>query len=146
MRPRYNQFNDKRRLLSPREVDLRQQELERLAERARYGGNPEHERNPGDFGLTPPSGPRPGKSLCDAVRVFKRAEAEQLLRQGFKRGLVSDRRDGVWPKNVWSMTADGMPLEAQVENPELGTYHGYPMPESDPMHAEVVKRWGEPDV
>lgn len=37
--------------------------LAKLASQVKYGGNPEHKRNPGNFGLTPPSGPRPGKSL-----------------------------------------------------------------------------------
>jgi hypothetical protein len=146
MRTRYNKFNDKRRLLSGSEVDARLQELGRLAERARYGGNPEHKRNPGDFGLTPPFGPRPGKSLCDVANIFRRAEAEKLLREGLRRGLVSDRHEGDWPKNVWSVTDDGIPLEAQIENPELGSYHGYPMPESDPMRAEILKRWGNHGV
>jgi hypothetical protein len=36
------------------------------------------------------------------------------------------------------MTDDGTPLEAQLDNVEQGTYHGYPLPESDPF-AEVVR-------
>lgn len=70
MRTRYNKFNHKRRLLSAAEVGARLLDLEKLAERALYGGNPEHKRSPGDFGLTPASGPRPGKSLCDAAKIF----------------------------------------------------------------------------
>lgn len=30
---------------------------------ARYEGSPHHKRNPGDFGLTPPSAPRLDKTL-----------------------------------------------------------------------------------
>ena len=53
MKSRYNQFNPKRRLLQPSAEDV--ERLCVLAEKVVYGGNPEHKRNPGDFGLTPPS-------------------------------------------------------------------------------------------
>lgn len=142
MKRRYDQFNPKRKLLTPAQVETRVDELGELANRARYGGNPEHKKNPGDFGLTPPSDPRQGKSLCDIARIFTRDEAEKLLRNGLREGLVSDRMDGEWPKNVWSVTGDGFALEAQLENSHLGTYHGYPMPETDPLSLEVIRRWG----
>ena len=139
MQPRYAKFNPKRKLASSATADAAH--LASLAERVRYGGNPEHKRNPGDFGLTPPADPRVGKSLCDAAGIFGRDQATELLRQGLRRGLVSERRDGDWPTNVWSVTADGKPLEAQLENRETGAYHGYPMPDTDPMHAEILERW-----
>ncbi len=60
MKPRYNQFNPKRRLLAPALARARAAEFERLAERVGYGGNPEHKLNPGDFNLTPPADPRQG--------------------------------------------------------------------------------------
>lgn len=143
MKRRYAVFNPKRKLLSPAEAKIRVAELQALANRARYGGNPEHKRNPGDFGLVPPSDPRQGKSLCDVAKIFKRNEAEKLLRAGLCKGLVSDRKVGEWPKNVWSVTDDGVAMEAQLENPDLGTYHGYPMPETDPLSLEVIRRWGQ---
>ena len=68
MKRRNGQFNSKRKMLKVEECDF--EGLAKLASEAKYGGNPEHKRNPGDFGLTPPSGPRPGKSLCDSVKVF----------------------------------------------------------------------------
>lgn len=141
MKTRYAKFNPKRKLLTPAQALARQQELHSLANRVRYGGNPEHKRNPGDFGLTPPSDPRQGKALCDVARVFSRAVALRLLSEGLRKGLVSDRVVGDWPKNVWSVTDDGFALEAQLENPQLGSYHGYPMPETDPMAQEVALRW-----
>jgi len=141
MKSRYNQFNPKRRLLQPSAEDVAR--LCVLAEKVVYGGNPEHKRNPGDFGLTPPSDPRRGKSLCDVANIFSRAIAHGLLQQGLRRGLVSDRHDGRWPKNIWAVTEGGMPLEAQLENPVIGSYHGYPMPDSDPLASEVVRRWGQ---
>ena len=141
MKRRYDQFNPKRKLLTPAQAQTRADELEKLSCRACYGGNAEHKKNPGDFGLTPPSDPRQGKSLCDIAKVFKRDEAEKLLREGLRKGLVSDRMMGEWPKNVWSVTADGLAMEAQLENSGLGTYHGYPMPETDPLSLEVIRVW-----
>lgn len=141
MKSRYGQFNPKRRLKSCDESERLR--LSELAQKVQYGGNPEHKKNPGDFGLTPPADPRPGKSLCDGVAVFSRAEALALLQSGLSRGLVSDRAVGEWPKNIWSMTPQGHPLEAQLENPELGSYHGYPMPDSDPFASLVAQRWAQ---
>lgn len=139
MDTRYRQFNTKRRIRETHPDDLRH--LRALSERIGYGGNPEHKKNPGDFGLTPPASPRQGKSLCDIAQIFTRAEALRLLQEGMRKGLVSDREDHGWPKNVWTVTDRDIPLEAQLENPDTGCYHGYPMPASDPLAAEVLKRW-----
>jgi hypothetical protein len=116
--------------------------LEALAAKVRYGGNPEHKRNPGDFGLTPPSRPRDDKSLCDTVKIFKRSKALELLKKGARRGMISnwDGSTG-FPKNIWSMTEDGIPLEAQLENPGNGTYHGYPLEANDPFRENVMAKW-----
>ena len=65
---RRKSFNPKRRIAENSEKD----QLEMLAKQARYGGNPEHKRNHGDFGLAPPSSPRPDKTLCDGAYVTKR--------------------------------------------------------------------------
>ena len=84
-------FNPKRRLCTDAQLDGKRHLLEDLAKRARYSGNPEHKRNPGDFGLDPPSSPRPGKTLCDAVEIHTRAAAVALLRTGVRKGTFSDR-------------------------------------------------------
>ncbi len=107
----------------------------------RYSGNPEHKRNPGDFGLTPPNAARPNKTLCDEVAIYSRAEALGLLRAGIERGIFSaQERDG-WPKLVWAVTGRGEPVEAQLEGE--GVYHGYPMPEADPFRAKVLQHWAD---
>lgn len=136
---RRNTFNPKRRFakcLPSNKV------LAALAENVRYGGNPAHKRNPGDFGLTPSASPRDDKSLCDTANIFKRAEALALLKQGVLRGMISawDGANG-FPKNVWSMTDDGLPLEAQLENAVNGTYHGYPLEANDDFRESVIARW-----
>lgn len=139
MKRRNNSFNTNRRFRDPAEIDAAV--CVTLASKVRYGGNPEHKRNPGDFGLVPPSGPRPGKSLCDCANIFSRKDALEYLKQGLTKGLISDRFKGQWPQNIWSVTREGIPLEVQLENPEIGSYHGYPMPSSDPLAEEVLRRW-----
>jgi len=137
MKRRNGNYNTKRQL-----ADLRQWppiRLEQLGQRLNYGGNPEHKRNPGDFGLTPPSGARIGKMLCDEVGVFHRQEALQLLRAGVTAGLISERCVNIWPQNI-SAVRDGCVLEAQLEQSETGTYHGYPLQPEDPFSELVLQR------
>jgi len=137
MLARRQTFNPKRRMASAPP----QAGLDRLAANARYGGNPEHKRNPGNFGLIPPSSPRPHKTLCDGADIFDRTIALNLLRDGIRCGLVSERYVGGYPQNVWAVSAAGVPLEAQLENSADGTYHGYPMPEADPFREIVIGKW-----
>ena len=113
-------------------------------DKLRYGGNPEHKRNPGDFGLIPPNMPRPGKTLCDLVEIFTRTEALQLLHAGLNRGMFSVNERNGWPQNIWAVTENGDPLEAQLEG--VGMYHGYPMPEADPFREVVIERWSAKNV
>ena len=131
-------FNPKRRL---QPLPIGQKSLDALAKKVRYGGNPEHKMNPGDFGLEPPSSPRTDSTLCDGAHIFERSKAVKLLRKGICRGLISvQERDGL-PQNIWAVSENGIPLEAQLENQATATYHGYPMPPGDPLSREVVKRW-----
>ena len=127
-------YNPKRRISSLEDLDLKLNEAQ--GKKLRYTGNPEHKRNPGDFGLDPPSSPRLGKTLCDDVRIHSRAEALKLLRAGFSKGLVSVWRRAGWPQNVWAVTEDGKAVEAQLEGD--GVYHGYPMAHADPPREEVL--------
>ena len=130
-------FNPKRQIASA----TVQTDLERLAETVRYGGNPEHKRNPGNFGLTPPSSPRRDKTLCDEAGIFDRNQALRLLQEGIRQGLMSEPRGTTYPQNVLAVSMEGVPLEAQLENAANGTYHGYPMPEEDPFRDIVIARW-----
>jgi len=104
-------YNPKRRISDQKTAE----ELKDLASKVRYGGNPEHKRNPGDFGLTPPAMPRPDKTLCDTVGISKRNEATRLLKKGVRKGLVSIREKNGFPQNIWTITKEGHPLEAQLE-------------------------------
>lgn len=130
-------YNQKRRICKVLEgVDLKG-----LVASVNYGGNPEHKRNPGDFGLTPPAQPRPDKSLCDTASIFSKREAIKLLRSGVERGLISTQTQNGYPQNIWAVTEEGIPLEAQLENSEQGTYHGYPVPEADPFSEKILAFW-----
>ena len=132
-------FNPKRRICTKQEFQSLQEALSTLLENVNYRGNPEHKRNPGDFGLTPPGAPRPWKTLCDEVQISSRTEAPRLLREGLRRGMISPQQRNGWPQNVWAVTERGEPLEAQRESD--GLYHGYPMPEADPFREKVLERW-----
>lgn len=140
MKPRKTP-NPKRRLLPKPDTAEVTVALAKLAAKANYGGNPEHKRNPGDFGLQPPSQPRQGKSLCDRAEIFTRDKALRLVQEGLRRGLVSVQHRNGWPQNVWAVAANGTPLEAMLENPATGSYHGYPMLDDDPLADEIVERW-----
>ncbi len=136
---RRTRFNPKRRMQAATE------EVDAILLTARYGGNPEHKRHPGNFGLTPPSNPKPHKSLCDDAKIFTRQQAEDLLRAGIAKGCISQQKTtpSGWPQNVWAVTESGVPLEAQLENPQQGIYHGYPMPDQDPMASQLLKEWSQ---
>lgn len=132
------QFNPKRRIAqSPSPA-----RLAAWLEQVCYKGNPTHKRNPGDFGLEPPSDPRPDKSLCDWTEIFERAEAGRLLRLGVAHGMVSRQIRGDFPQNIW-VVRDGVAFEAILENQEKGEYHGYPMAQNDPFRDDVLLAWSE---
>lgn len=114
--------------------------LRELSKAVSYVGNPMHKRNPGDFGLMPPSAARQGKTLCDDVDIFSKAVATRLLRRGVVCGLISEQMIEQWPQNIWAVADNGRPLEAMYDGIN-GTYHGYPMDESDPLSKEVKRRW-----
>ena len=133
-----------RRMASKDDSDSHPLKLMNLYESVNYTGNPQHKRNPGDFGLSPPAQPRPDKSLCDDVGIFDHATAERLLKSGADKGLISRQKSNGYPRIIWSVTDDGKPVEARLENADRGTYHGYPMPQNDPFRHEVLKRWKMP--
>src|SRR5579871_1496682 len=135
--------NPKRRLQdAPNSLEQRDH-LYELAVRVSYGGNPVHKLNPGDFDLSPPSTPRPNKTLCDGANICKRADALALLREGIRRGLIRIQERKGWPQNVWAVTNDGITLEGQLDNQETGSYHGYPMLQDEPLSEVVITRWNQ---
>lgn len=137
-----NSFNSKRRVQADPVTPENWAHLAEIAGRVRYVGSPLHKRNPADFGLQPPASPRQGKTLCDGA-VDRHVVAQHLLETAVRKGLVSLQVRNGWPQNVWAVTDSGVALEAQLDNEQLGTYHGYPMTHADPLREQVVLRWGQ---
>lgn len=136
---RKRSFNPKRRIRT--RVDAAR--MAELASRVVYAGSRYHKRNPGRFGLTSPGEPRLDKSWCERVNISDPNVAQGLLREGVLRGLVSEQERGEshFPQNIWAVTPQNEALEAELTNEVLGTYHGYPMQQSDPLMPEVLRRW-----
>jgi len=136
---RAGRYNSKREIRSIEDMDL--EKCRALSAKVKYGGNPEHKRNPGDFDLTPPASPRSAKSLCDTVEIFERKRALEYLKQGIDRNMISVNEVNGWPQNIWAIDENGNAPEAQLENRETGAYHGYPLPKNDPFAQKVIERW-----
>jgi len=119
---RKRKYNPKRRIVESADKEL----LLPLSERVVYSGNAAHKKHQVDFGLTPPAQPRLNKTLCDGTQVNWQL-AVRLLRTGAKLGLISIQERNGLPQNIWAVSPNGIPLEAQLDNVELATYHGYPM-------------------
>jgi hypothetical protein len=132
-------FNPKRDLAPPDRLNT--EGRRKMAKRVVYSGSPFHKKSPGDYGLTPATAPRPGKTLCDANGEFLLAEAQALIRAGIKKGMVSGQFRGDWPQNIWAVNDAGEAFEAELENKEGGHYHGYPMPLNDPFLRKVLEEW-----
>jgi len=139
MRPRQN-HGSKKKLADL--SDWTQEQLDSLAEKLTYSGNPLHKMNPGDYNLTPLcAGGRPGKSLCDSVKAFTKSEALQLLREGCRRGLIDHNIENGWPKRIWAVYQEVV-LEAQHDKSPSGSYHGYPLQADDNFKNYIMDRWG----
>ncbi|MBI1292850.1 hypothetical protein GC173_16680 [bacterium] len=114
--------------------------MDRWGKQVRYGGKPEHKRNPRDFNLNPPASPRPHKSCCDDAGDIDLRKATALLKAAFREGWISKNMRNGFPQNVWVVDSDtGIPFEAQLENAENGTYHGYPLTQKDPFRAVILR-------
>ena len=114
--------------------------LQSISQTVVYKGSQFHKKHLGDFGLTPPAQPRMNRTLCDGTHV-KLELASKLLRAGAKLGLISTQVRNGLPQNIWAVSPNGIPLEAQLDNAEAGTYHGYPMGSGDPLGTEILARW-----
>ena len=91
--------------------------------------------------LESPSTPVFNQVISDATGPLLKATAEALLKSGFEKGMVSEQRRSGWPQNVWAVSLASEPFEAQLENPERGVYHGYPMPLDDDFRDVVLEEW-----
>ncbi len=133
--------NNKKRRITKEKLD--KDVLYQLSKQIKYGGNPEHKRSPGDFGLKPPSLPQADKSKCETANVSEIKVACRLLKNGVNKGLISEQKRGKFPQNIWAVNEEDFVFEAQLENREKGSYHGYPLLENDPFREEVLKHWNK---
>ena len=136
LKMRKRKHNPKPRIANP----IDEAQLLSLAERVVYRGSPYHKKHPGDYGLTPPAQPRMNRTLCDGTEV-KLLTANRLLRKGAKLGLISVQQRNGFPQIIWAVSPNGIVLEAQLDNEEAATYHGYPVDPNNPLAKEVVSRW-----
>jgi len=121
---------------------LTEEERDFLRKNAGYEGVAYHKRVPGDFGLVPPSAPRPDKTLCDEAGVLRRAFADDLLDRAIEGGLVSEGIGSPgFPKQFWVVAQDGQVFEAMYGGSKPGLYHGYPIRRCDPFFDEVLMAW-----
>jgi hypothetical protein len=135
--------NNPKRRIAARDR-LAPEEREGLAARLVYGGSGYHKRFPTVYGFGPHSGRRPWKSICDGKRVVAKEEAEQLMRAGVLKGMLSEPMGhGGFPQYVWSVDNDGEAYEAKTDAQRPGPYHGYRLEEDDPMREVVLKTWEE---
>ena len=77
------------------------------------------------------------------MHISKRRIAQRLLEDGVRRSLISVQRRGELPQNIWAVAPGDIALEAQLDNVERATYHGYPMLGVDPLAKEELRRWKE---
>jgi hypothetical protein len=57
-------------------------------------------------------------------------------------GLVDERMHNGWPRHVWAVI-NGVALEAKQSENFAGAYHGYPVPENDPLYGKILAEWND---
>jgi hypothetical protein len=135
------QSNRKDRRIASVET-LTKAELDRVIETARYVGINIHKLHPGDYGFVPPVNPRPTKGVCDDLRIILMKEAAELMRDGIRRGMVSQFEPDQLPKYIWAIDGDGEVYEAKTKPGQDRDYHGYRLGDNDKwMRAEVRREW-----
>ena len=141
---RRRQGNNPKRFIAS--LDFFDQEcLRQFTELARYCGSEYHLCKPQAKGFSARAR-GPNKSPCDGNISLKRPEANQLLREGISRSMIStmlqkDPPNYVLPKYVWAVK-DKHVFEAKLSK---GTpnYHGYELLENDSQRDYVMDVWKE---
>lgn len=102
----------------PADVDL-----DRLADRVRYVGSPEHKDAPSFAG---PPRPRADASRCPREMTADLERINEWLRQAIRAGAVGAPWEGGFPRYVWYKYR-AIVLEGRLVNRETGEYKGYPL-------------------
>jgi hypothetical protein len=80
--------------------------------------------------------------VCDDLRTVLLGEAEDLFREGIRRGMVSGFLAGGVPKYVWAVDETGEVYEAKTKPERETDYHGYRLGGDDRhMRNYILKEW-----
>lgn len=105
-------------------------DLDAMAANAQFGSCEYHKPNR--------TGWRADKTKCP--ESIDEEMAQNLLEQGLSRGMFSAQHRLDWPQHVWAVH-EGVIYEANLENKEMGTYHGYPMIRHDSFAEYLSQQW-----
>ena len=97
--------------------------LDRLAERARYVGSPEHKDVAGFAGAPRLRG---DASCCPRELAEDQSTINEWLRSAIRRGATGTPWEGAFPRYVW-YKHEGTVFEGRLVNRETGEYKGYPL-------------------
>lgn len=97
-------------------------DLDDLAGRVRYVGSTEHKDFPSFAGIPRL---RADASICPR-EIRDQAMVEDWLRSAIRRGAVSKRFNGGFPRYIWYRSGDTV-FEARLVNQGDGSYKGYPL-------------------
>ena len=101
-------------------------DLDLLASRVRYVGSPEHKDFPSFAGS-----PRLRADASSCPRHIRDADlVTGWLRSAVRRGAISARMEGGFPRYVWHREDDTV-FEARLGNRGDGSYKGYPISEDE---------------
>ena len=142
--PKKRQGNKPRRFIASLDC-FDQERLQQFVKLAQYCGNPYHLCRPQAKGF-PARARGPNKSPCDGNISLTRSDANQLLREGISRSMISTVLQTkppmyVLPIFVWAVK-DRYIFEAKLSKgtPE---YHGYELLENDSQRDYVMDVWKE---
>jgi len=114
-----------RRIASTGSVD------DTLLERVNYRNHAQH--------CGPPPTWCPNKAKCPLG--FRSADALGLLKEGLRRSMFPPE-SGAVPSPVWAVDdCTKMVYEAKITNAATAEYHGYPLPDSDPLKPQIIRQW-----
>lgn len=127
---------------SIRDQPLTDEQRTFLGTHALYEGSPLHKKEPHNFDLTPPTSPRPEKTLCDEAGIFDKQVAHALFARAIDVGLVSekDKVEG-FPAQMWVVDGDGRVFELIYGGSRTGRYHGYPIRRANPLFDKISVAW-----
>jgi hypothetical protein len=81
------------------------------------------------------------KTLCDGAGTNTQESSEKLLREAFRRGMVSQQARQTWPHKVWAVDQSGEVYQANLTNSATGEYHGFPIRNEGRFLAHIRAEW-----